>query len=68
MKALILKKMLSDGKTLQPGDVVEVEGWKHLKSLEGNRYIKMIIEESKPKATETKSKGKTKKEEVTEEE
>lgn len=62
MKAQILKKMIANGKTLEPGDVVSVEGWKHLKSLEGNRYIKMIIEESKPKATETKAKTKVKKE------
>lgn len=68
MKALILKKMIANGKTLTPGEVVSVEGWKHLKSLEGNRYIKMMIEESKPKATEVKPKTKAKKEVVTEEE
>jgi hypothetical protein len=47
MKAQILKKMISDGNTLQPGDIVDVSGWRHAKTLASNRYIKMIYETDK---------------------
>lgn len=62
MKAQILKSMIVDGRKLVAGDIVEVKGWRHAKSLANNRYIKLIeddapkaveevAEESKPKAT-----------------
>lgn len=44
MKAQILKAMISDGKMLQSGDIVDVSGWRHAKTLANNRYIKMIDE------------------------
>jgi hypothetical protein len=52
MKAKVLKKMISDGKTLMPDDIVDVSGWRHVVSLESNRYIKVLKEE--PKAVEPK--------------
>lgn len=49
MKATILKVMISDGKTLNPGDIVDVSGWRHTRNLVSGRYIK-LIEEDAPKA------------------
>ena len=49
MKATILKVMVSDGKTLHPGDIVDVSGWRHTRNLVSGRYIKLIEEEA-PKA------------------
>jgi hypothetical protein len=49
MKATILKVMVSDGKTLNPGDIVDVSGWRHTRNLVSGRYIK-LIEEDAPKA------------------
>jgi hypothetical protein len=49
MKATILKVMVSDGKTLNPGDIVDVSGWRHTRNLVSGRYIKLIEEEA-PKA------------------
>ena len=59
MKATVMKVMISDGKTLKPGDIVDVSGWRHTKNLVSNRYIKLIedvvLEETKqaekPKVT-----------------
>jgi hypothetical protein len=59
MKAQILKSMIVDGRKLVAGDIVEVKGWRHAKSLANNRYIKLIEEDvveevaeaPKPKAT-----------------
>ena len=49
MKATILKVMISDGKTLNPGDIVDVSGWRQTRNLVSGRYIKLIEEEA-PKA------------------
>jgi hypothetical protein len=35
------------------GDIVEVKGWRHAKSLANNRYIK-LIEDDAPKAVKEK--------------
>jgi hypothetical protein len=63
MKAQILKSMIVEGRKLVAGDIVEVKGWRHAKSLANNRYIKLIEEDAsklveeklaeapKPKAT-----------------
>ena len=68
MKATILKVMISDGKTLNPGDIVDVSGWRHTRNLVSGRYIKLIEEEApkpvappvdeevKPKETKKKTK------------
>ena len=42
MKAEILKSMLVEGRKLVAGDIVDVKGWRHAKSLANNRYIKLI--------------------------
>jgi hypothetical protein len=49
MKAQILKTMIIDGRKLVAGDIVDVKGWRHAKSLANNRYIK-LIEDDAPKA------------------
>ena len=59
MKAQILKSMIVNGRKLVAGDIVDVEGWRYIKSLSSNRYIKLIeddvveekvVEAEKPKA------------------
>lgn len=58
MKAQILKRLTSLGEELEPGDIVDVSSWRHVKSLENNRYIKLIIEEAKPVETPKPKKAK----------
>jgi hypothetical protein len=53
MKAQILKSMIVDGRKVVAGDIVEVKGWRHAKSLANNRYIKLIEDEA-PKKVEEK--------------
>jgi hypothetical protein len=53
MKAQILKSMIVNGRKLVAGDIVEVEGWRYIKSLSSNRYIK-LIEDDAPKAVKEK--------------
>jgi hypothetical protein len=48
MKAEILKNMVVDGRLLQSGDIIDVKGWKHAKSLNRNRYIRIIEDAVKP--------------------
>ena len=52
--------MVVDGRKVVAGDIVEVKGWRHAKSLANNRYIKLIedvvaeekvAEAPKPKVT-----------------
>jgi hypothetical protein len=57
MKAQILKSMIVDGRKLVAGDIVEVKGWRHAKSLANNRYIKLIedvVLEEKKQAEKSK--------------
>ena len=49
MKAEILKNMVVDGRLLKSGDIIDVKGWKHAKSLNRNRYIRIIEDAVKPK-------------------
>jgi ribosome-associated protein YbcJ (S4-like RNA binding protein) len=63
MKAQILKSMIVDGRKLVAGDIVEVEGWRYIKSLSTNRYIKLIeddVVEEKKQAEKPKATKKTK--------
>jgi len=53
MKAQILKSMIVEGRKLVAGDIVDVKGWRHAKSLANNRYIK-LIEESASKVVKEK--------------
>ena len=46
MKAQILKSMIVNGRKLVAGDIVEVEGWRYIKSLSSNRYIKLIEDDA----------------------
>jgi ribosome-associated protein YbcJ (S4-like RNA binding protein) len=63
MKAQILKSMIVNGRKLVAGDIVEVEGWRYIKSLSTNRYIKLIADdvvEEKKQAEKPKATKKTK--------
>lgn len=58
IKVQILKRMQAGEVTLQSGDIVDATGWRHIKSLESNRYIKVLstsvneVIEKKPKEVE----------------
>lgn len=55
MKAKILKPVVSDGKKLQTGSIVDVSGWRNTKTLVSGRYIEFVDESAeavKPKAKE----------------
>ena len=54
MKAKILKKLVSNGKELEIGTIVDVSTWRNAKTLEGSRYITFVTEEEAK--TETKKK------------
>lgn len=41
--------MVSLGKVLQPGDVVDASGWRHVKALVSNRYIEVVTDAPAPK-------------------
>jgi hypothetical protein len=49
MKAKLLKRMTVNGTLHDAGQVIEVGGWKNIKTLISNRYIEVILEEEKPK-------------------
>lgn len=42
MKAQILKQMTSQGVQLNVGDIVDVSTWRHAKTLQSSRYIKIL--------------------------
>jgi hypothetical protein len=53
MKAKILKPLVSDGKKLTLGSIVDVSGWRNAKTLVAGRYIEFLeesAEEAEPKA------------------
>jgi hypothetical protein len=55
MKARILKAVVSDGKKLAIGSIVDVSGWRNAKTLVSGRYIEFLdgsVEEAKPKIKE----------------
>lgn len=47
MKAKVLKKIISDGKSLNLGDTVDVSNWRNAKTLIAGRYIEILDEEIK---------------------
>jgi len=55
-KAKILKRMVVDGKTLEPNDIVDVSSWRNAKALEGSRYITYITYVSESPKEETPKK------------
>jgi len=60
MKAEILKSMLVEGRKLVAGDIVDVKGWRHAKSLASNRYIRLIQDDEVAKVETPKATKKTK--------
>lgn len=48
MKAQILKQMIAQGVSLNVGDIVDVSTWRHAKTLNSNRYIKILDVEPTP--------------------
>jgi hypothetical protein len=57
MKAKILKKLVANGETLLPNEIVDVSEWKNAQALESNRYIQFIIESFETPTKETKTKA-----------
>lgn len=56
MKRLVGKKFVAGGKRLIPGDVVDVTGWRNLKTLESGGWLKPLPEEkSKVAPVETEA-------------
>ena len=53
--------MTVNGTVHDAGQVIEVGGWKNIKTLISNRYIEVILEEEKPKV-EPKAKTEVKEE------
>ena len=49
MKVKVLKRMTSLGKELNPGDIVDATGWRHIKALASNRYIEILSNEAPAK-------------------
>lgn len=80
MKAQILKQMTAQGVDLKVGDIVDVSTWRHAKTLQSNRYIKILdveptvikavapkkVEEPKVEVPVVEEKPKAKKEKVAE--
>jgi len=60
MKAEILKSMLIEGRKLVAGDIVDVKGWRHAKSLANNRYIKLIQDNVSEETKQAEKPKKTK--------
>ena len=60
MKAQILKSMIVNGRKLVAGDIVEVKGWRHAKSLANNRYIKFIEDNVSEETKQAEKPKKTK--------
>jgi len=56
MKAQLLKSMLIDGETVPAGTVLEVSGWKNVKSLESMRFITFVTEAEETPKKEVKAK------------
>jgi hypothetical protein len=50
MKAQVLKQMTSQGVVLNVGDIVDVSTWRHAKTLQSSRYIKIVDVEPTPVA------------------
>ena len=48
MKAQILKPLNAQGVMLKVGDIVDVSTWRHAKTLNSNRYIKILDVEPTP--------------------
>lgn len=61
MKVQVLKRMVSLGKILEVGDIVDATGWRHVKALESNRYIKVLKDEPVEAPVESKPKKASKK-------
>jgi hypothetical protein len=80
MKAQILKQLTAQGVALNVGDIVDVSTWRHAKTLQSNRYIKILdveptqlakpvakkVEEPQAEVPVVEEKPKAKKEKVAE--
>lgn len=59
-KAKVLKRMVVDGKVIEPNEIVDVSEWRNAKALEGSRYITFITHVSESPKETPKEKLKTK--------
>lgn len=49
MKARILKRVTNGGKVLNPGDIVDISGWRNAKTLVSGRYVEILDEQAEEK-------------------
>jgi hypothetical protein len=49
MKAKLLKRMTVAGKSYNAGEVVDVSGWRNIRTLMSSRYLEIILEDDTPK-------------------
>jgi hypothetical protein len=58
MLARVRKSLQAGESILQVGDVVDVSGWRNVKSLVSNRYIEIVDSSSKPEPKPAKAEKK----------
>ena len=49
MKAKILKRVVYDGKTLNPGDIADITQWRNTRTLLSGRYLEILDEQAEEK-------------------
>jgi hypothetical protein len=56
MRAQLLKNMLIDGENVPAGTILDVSGWKNVRSLESMRFIAFVKEAEETPKKEVKAK------------
>jgi hypothetical protein len=56
MRAQLLKNMLIDGETVPAGTILDVSGWRNVKSLESMRFITFVTEAEETPKKEVRAK------------
>jgi hypothetical protein len=46
MKAKILKRVVHEGKKLQPGEIADISEWRNKGSLISGRYVEILVEQT----------------------
>ncbi len=49
MKAKILKRVVYEGKTLNPGDIADITEWRNSRTLLSGRYLEILDEQAEEK-------------------
>jgi hypothetical protein len=66
MLARVRKSLQAGESILKIGDIVDVSGWRNVKSLVSNRYIELVDASTKPETKPAKAEAKVEKVEVEE--